>query len=71
MSKAIIITAALCAVLLSAAAGSLAAVMSTPCATEDSANCYWDAQSRGNGRGHSFISLRLTDGAEPYIVFTR
>lgn len=70
MTKAIIITAALFAVLLSAALGSLAAVVSTPCPTEDSANCYWDAQGQGNGLGHSFISLRLTDGAEPYIIFT-
>jgi hypothetical protein len=28
-----------------------------PCPTEDSANCYWDAQTRSNGKGISFIDL--------------
>jgi hypothetical protein len=25
-----------------------------PCPTEDSSNCYWDADKMGNGTGHSF-----------------
>lgn len=25
------------------------------CETEDSDNCYWDASSRGNGSGNSFV----------------
>jgi hypothetical protein len=25
------------------------------CEYEDSTNCYWDAATRGNGRGQSFI----------------
>jgi len=29
----------------------------TPCETEDSDNCYWDASTRGNGEGVSFITL--------------
>jgi len=32
----------------------------TPCATEDSTNCHWDASVRGNGTGHSFIDLEGT-----------
>lgn len=28
-----------------------------PCAYEDSPRCYWDATTRGNGRGNSFINL--------------
>lgn len=28
-----------------------------PCPTEDSTNCYWDAEHRGNGVGTSFIHL--------------
>jgi hypothetical protein len=28
-----------------------------PCVTEDSANCYWDAASRGNGLGQSFVDV--------------
>lgn len=28
-----------------------------PCRTEDSVNCYWDAQARGNHRGHSFYVI--------------
>jgi hypothetical protein len=30
------------------------------CAEEDSTNCYWDAQSRGNGKGTSFVNLNGT-----------
>lgn len=28
-----------------------------PCTTEDSANCYWDASTRGNGQGVSFVDV--------------
>ena len=28
-----------------------------PCATEDSDNCYWDAQTMGNGAGHDSVVL--------------
>lgn len=34
----------------------LALTLTTPCATEDSSNCYWDA-ARGNGTGHSFVDI--------------
>lgn len=27
----------------------------TPCAYEDSVNCYWNAGEMGNGHGHSFV----------------
>lgn len=27
------------------------------CPTEDSANCFWDATTRGNGIGSSFIDI--------------
>ena len=26
-----------------------------PCATEDSLNCYWDAETMGNGIGNSYV----------------
>lgn len=29
----------------------------TPCPTEDSVNCYWDASLRGNKIGQSFINI--------------
>lgn len=29
----------------------------TPCATEDSTNCYWDATLMGNGEGTSFVNV--------------
>jgi hypothetical protein len=35
----------------------------SPCAAEDSENCYWNAQDRGNGEGTSFIRL---DGVTYY-----
>lgn len=31
-----------------------------PCATEDSANCFWDASAAGNGIGTSFIDANGT-----------
>lgn len=30
-----------------------------PCATEDSDNCYWDADTMGNGLGHDSIVIEL------------
>lgn len=32
-------------------------VINTPCAMEDSPNCFWDASSAGNGVGNSFIDV--------------
>lgn len=29
-----------------------------PCRHEDSNNCYWDARSRGDRRGSSFVTLK-------------
>lgn len=29
----------------------------TPCPTEDSMNCYWDATLSGNGEGRSFLDI--------------
>ncbi len=28
-----------------------------PCPTEDSDNCYWDAETMGNGQGTSYVSI--------------
>lgn len=39
----------------------------TPCATEDSSMCNWDAVRRSNGQGLSFIALW---DADTYIVYT-
>lgn len=30
------------------------------CKYEDSANCFWNAKKKGNGKGRSFIDLRGT-----------
>lgn len=35
-----------------------------PCATEDSDNCYWDAELQGNGEGRSFVTI---DGHVYYL----
>ena len=40
-----------------ALSGALITVRQTPCPTEDSTNCFWDAQSRGNGQGRSYMDL--------------
>lgn len=32
-------------------------VVLMPCDTEDSDNCYWDAEQQGNGEGKSFVVL--------------
>lgn len=29
----------------------------SPCATEDSRNCTWDASTQGNHRGTSFVDI--------------
>jgi hypothetical protein len=34
--------------------------LTTPCPTEDSTNCYWDAQTQGNGRGTSSLRIDFT-----------
>lgn len=31
--------------------------MTRPCKWEDSVNCYWDASTAGNGKGHSFYAI--------------
>jgi len=31
--------------------------LSVPCPTEDSDNCYWNATTRGNGVGGSFVNI--------------
>lgn len=36
---------------------SLAAALETPCEQEDSVNCYWRADLRGNGQGTSFVNV--------------
>lgn len=38
-------------------------VTNTPCPTEDSDNCHWDAATQGNGQGQSFT---VTDGVVTY-----
>jgi hypothetical protein len=30
-----------------------------PCATEDSTNCYWSAETMGNGQGKSFVTFHF------------
>lgn len=30
-----------------------------PCKEEDSNNCYWNAQTQGDGMGHSFYAVRV------------
>lgn len=30
-----------------------------PCKMEDSNGCYWDASKAGNGRGNSFVAVRV------------
>lgn len=34
-------------------------VAATPCAYEDTTNCYWNAAARGNKIGSSFVSIQL------------
>lgn len=41
--------------------GALAEAVTTPCIQEDSINCFWNAGKAGNGRGHSFVSVRVGD----------
>lgn len=36
---------------------SIMAALATPCAQEDSTNCFWRADLRGNGIGDSFVNI--------------
>ena len=38
----------------------LTLALTTPCATEDSSNCFYDASTRGNGIGMSLIDVQGT-----------
>jgi hypothetical protein len=49
-----LLIAALLSLLPSGTADSLAPALLPACATEDSAACYWDASTHGNGLGRSF-----------------
>lgn len=40
----------------------------TPCRTEDSSNCYWDAHKMGDLRGHSLVTVRVGD--QDCIIYT-
>jgi len=37
----------------------LTVAISTPCEYEDSTNCLWNADLRGNGVGNSFVTLTI------------
>ena len=69
MRKLLLVASMALSVPLAATCGTLAGVLSTPCETEDGVNCIWQADVQGNGRGHSFVSIRFTDGAEPRIFY--
>lgn len=43
--------------------------MRTPCEYEDSVNCYWDAGSQGNKKGHSFY-VRYFPGSAHMVCVT-
>lgn len=53
--------------MLGIATGPETGISVPPCAEEDSTNCYWDASTRGNGVGTSFVALGGRTG-EPHIV---
>lgn len=36
----------------------LALALSTPCEFEDSANCYWSADTQGNQTGATFVDIQ-------------
>lgn len=37
--------------------GNIDVAFATPCPSEDSPNCYWDAGNMGNGVGQSFVDI--------------
>lgn len=40
-----------------------------PCPTEDSVNCRWVADERGDGKGHSFVVREVPGSAHMVCVF--
>lgn len=52
-----------------ASAASAPVWQTRPCRTEDdSRSCYWDAETAGNGRGHSFYVIRFPGRAHMTCV---
>jgi hypothetical protein len=47
--------------------GVIAKATGRACEEEDSVNCFWNARTMGDGRGHSFFSVRV--GAHTCIVY--
>lgn len=45
------------AIVLMLGMATLVTARNIPCATEDSTMCFWNAKTRGNGQGHSFVSI--------------
>lgn len=58
---ALTFAAILAAIALTITGGVAYALTLPPCATEDSVNCYWNADEQGNGQGRSFITLAIGD----------
>jgi len=44
-------------VILGITLGILFNAMTTPCAAEDSLNCYWSGSTMGNGQGSSYVTI--------------
>ena len=62
MLKLLLTPIALVAMLVAGAAAAEAPSpwwLSRPCPNEDSVNCYWDAETAGDGEGHSFFAVRV------------
>lgn len=41
--------------------------MTSPCKYEDSRNCFWNAETAGNGSGHSFYSIAV--GKKDCVIY--
>lgn len=42
--------------------------VTTPCKTEDSVNCRWNAKTQGNGKGHTYIVRQFPGKAHMVCV---
>lgn len=45
--------------------------MTTKCQSEDDWNCYWNARTMGNGRGHSYWVIPLKGGDVAVVYWNK
>lgn len=69
LATAALIPALMVAIVGAIVAGALVAQLPSmeKCPTEDSLNCYWDADTMGNGQGNSYVTWNV--GETQFVIY--